>query len=229
MRLRGSIRERTLLLNELKGDQYLIKTAEQGSVKSVLDIGAQAGLFTTLARLCHPTARIIAMEPDPVSRELLLANVDMLNVEVIPMALGEGGPMVLAKNRATMGVEFETGIGDIVSTTLPPLLTKLALSNDGLLVKCDCECGERFLIFDDGCVPLLRECLAISFELHNGYGHTVQEYMDYLRDVCADVKTILHNGVIMRWDTVPGYYSKHRVAKVSLVDNNNMDRFVNKF
>ena len=57
----------------------------------ILDIGANIGVFTTFARFLFPSARIIAVEPDPRTRALLVQyTAHMPGVTHVAKALGMG-------------------------------------------------------------------------------------------------------------------------------------------
>lgn len=82
---------------------------------TVLDIGAHAGVYTSaFAAAVGRAGRVVAFEPDPLARELLVARCGRLgNVEVVPFAAGERRETRLlhahAANRPESGLALPAG------------------------------------------------------------------------------------------------------------------------
>lgn len=82
---------------------------------TVLDVGAHVGVYTSLfAAAVGRAGRVVAFEPDPLARELLLARCGGLgNVEILPFAAGERRETRLlhvhATNRAESGLALPLG------------------------------------------------------------------------------------------------------------------------
>ena len=80
------------------GDEYHLShfrnTPHQENVSTIVDLGANIGAFTLLARKTFPNARILAVEADPDNVEILKKNTENdPNIEVYGMAvLGDGCP-----------------------------------------------------------------------------------------------------------------------------------------
>lgn len=76
-------------------DAYLRWTKPMAG-ETVFDVGAYCGVFTyVLSRLVGPAGRVIAFEPDPINREILLRNVcrhglQNVTVEVAALSNNEG-------------------------------------------------------------------------------------------------------------------------------------------
>lgn len=73
---------------------------------TVLDVGANIGFFSTLlSRLCGPTGRVLAFEPEPANLALLRTNLaanGCANVTVVPCAAGaEAGTGTFSLDDAT--------------------------------------------------------------------------------------------------------------------------------
>lgn len=70
--------------------QHAYDFTAQSSAPFIIDAGAHIGLATLYFKKQYPNAHIIAIEPNPHSRQLLEANVwqnDLSTVEVLPFAL----------------------------------------------------------------------------------------------------------------------------------------------
>lgn len=84
----------------IEGDEYRLKgfnqTDAQEHVRTVVDIGANIGAFTLMARKLFPNARVFSIEPDPDNVEILRKNTqDDPFVTVCPVAvLGDSCPNI---------------------------------------------------------------------------------------------------------------------------------------
>jgi FkbM family methyltransferase len=79
------------------GELRLFATLAQRA-RTVLDIGANTGVFTLLAARANGNARVVAFEPHPGNFDRLCANVQLnglrRDVELVPAAAGESGGTV---------------------------------------------------------------------------------------------------------------------------------------
>jgi FkbM family methyltransferase len=138
-------------------------------VRSILDLGANVGFASIALAARHPGARIVCVEPEPSTRELLARNLARNGVEAEILALAVGG--------APGSVSLRYGEHHSLTRTQPdpageiraaPLAEMLDLA--GLpevdLVKIDAEGAEREVLADVG--AWADRVGAIIGELHDG-------------------------------------------------------------
>lgn len=90
----------SILLKQGRNSEYAVPRAsglDPGSVRTVLDIGANIGVSTVYLASLFPNAEVHAFEPEPGNCELLAANAKALpRIKVHPLALGaEDGELTL--------------------------------------------------------------------------------------------------------------------------------------
>lgn len=120
--------------------------------KTIVDIGANIGTFTTYAGYKSPQAAIVAVEPEPNNLVMLKGNVEANHfqnrVTVVPAAIGgQDGTVTLHITEKSSGGHSlyhrygKTSDVDVAMISLRSLLTK---HNIGVLdfLKLDCEGGE---------------------------------------------------------------------------------------
>jgi FkbM family methyltransferase len=200
------------LLRELEGDQYGIKSLPQDSIACMLDVGANCGLFTVLARLCHPSMRIRAVEADAATCACLATNCEGLGVEVVNKALGDGRSFNLVdKNeRATKGVEFKPSETGVPSARLAELAEGMDPGN--LFIKIDCEGGEKYAMETTEDLGILGRCKMVAGELHTAFEMTPADYLAILRAAMPD-HYMMVNGVKVASSLWPDAGKDKRVVK----------------
>jgi len=127
--------------------------AQRASV--VFDVGAHVGIYSLVASLANPAARIFAFEPLPRTRDRLLANLagnSTANVEVLPCAVGDvagiatlycahrGIPMSSSLSRDFMSRSVSTALipETVTVTTVDDFCRARAISKIDL-IKLDIE------------------------------------------------------------------------------------------
>lgn len=179
MILKGNCRR--ILFRELEGDQYFIKTIRQNSVKHFLDIGANVGLISIMARLLHPKMDIVSVEPHSIVYSRLQENIRNLRIGCLHSALGNGQTMYLQKDRKShVCNEFTNEKSDsssmsINSLTLYEMINKCRFNPSDLMLKVDVEGAEEFILEDDNSKKCLTQCKVFSAELHDK-GKTTLDY-----------------------------------------------------
>jgi FkbM family methyltransferase len=138
---------------------------------TVLDVGAHFGIYTLLAsELVGPSGRVVAFEPDPVSRSQLERNVRgarASNVEVRPEAVADshGGGRLTAGALGTGDTSLtggEHGL-QVPTVTLSAFCAEREVTPD--VLKVDVEGGEAAVL--GGASPdLLRGLRAVILEVH---------------------------------------------------------------
>ena len=148
-------------------DVYRMLGNPIGHFDTIIDIGANAGVFCIQARVLNPKARILAFEPYQVPRSYLEQNMKQFKVEIYPVALGDGGVKYLRERRnTTMAIVKDQPDKDLIPVVSlsPEQIFALAEPKPGkIMLKVDCEGSERYFI---GHEELLRRCEQVSLEIH---------------------------------------------------------------
>ena len=174
--------------------EYAAPGVDMASLRTVVDVGANAGLATLWFAMEAPHARIIAVEPGADVLRTLRGNVrrNALDgrVEVWPVALGgrtgragmvTNGRSVLARVDDVDGV----GVQAVEVMSLPDLLDAAGIDRVDLL-KLDCEGAEYDVLRGSG-VAVLRRVGAIVGEYHLGGRGRVEELEAILRPAGFEV------------------------------------------
>lgn len=76
------------LLDSVDKIKRLVASIPTDECETILDIGANCGLFSLLARERYPASTIFAFEPSESLIHILQSNLKNRNVEIVPMAVG---------------------------------------------------------------------------------------------------------------------------------------------
>ncbi len=138
-------------------------------IRSVLDIGANVGLFSLAARLRYPEAVIHAYEPDRELAQYLDAQARVGRFEVTYAAVGEedGSARLIRSSDSVLNQALSDAAGDIPQIAFATALRRIGEAVD--LVKMDCE-GAEWDILRDG--PAWRRVRALAMEYHLIAGRT---------------------------------------------------------
>lgn len=142
--------ERRYVLSNLMNigpfDVYGLKHISDGDINTIVDIGANVGMFCFVARSYFPNARIIAYEPCSQTRQYLIANVGKLDVDIQSAAVGSANrrvPFLLQENLETCRVHESLAPGvteEVQQVTFDDVLNHAGGPID--LLKLDCEGAE---------------------------------------------------------------------------------------
>lgn len=137
----------------------------------VIDLGANTGLFTRWLLAMHPTARVVAVEPEPSNLTCLDKNVAGLPVKVVPAAIGAWSREV--ELHTSSGEHGFTIVGEPApgaGSTRVPVVT-MATVADGAepidLLKVDIEGAEAELFAD--CAGWIGRVKTLLVECHGDY------------------------------------------------------------
>lgn len=173
--MRGDKSLDTTLRELIFEDCYQLAMFPQDHFDTIIDIGANIGIFSLLSRIRNPNAKILTVEPSISTFEMLQENLYGLNCIEENAALGDGTPLRFIPNKdgRSRGDVFVTGNEQVEGAVVVPSyrFTEL-LSKHGLecgprtLVKIDCEGGERHFLEDATATEYLTRARYIALELH---------------------------------------------------------------
>lgn len=140
--------------------------------RTIIDAGANVGLFAIKMKNRYPKARIICIEPDPENFELLKRN-----VEPYKDILCENKGIWSRNTRLKINDKYNLGkwgmcveedeTGNIDATTIESLLRKYSWSGVDLL-KMDIEGSEK-QVFSQGEAEWLLNVRTLAIELHDRF------------------------------------------------------------
>lgn len=139
------------------------------NVRTILDIGANAGFFSLAAREHYPGAAIHAYEPNPRILPFLHSNTSALDIQIHPEAVGsvsgfvsmiDSGPSNEARTRISQNASR-----DIRQIRLETAIQRIGGSVD--LLKLDCEGAEWEILSADDCWKSIRH-LRMEYHLYGG-------------------------------------------------------------
>jgi len=150
---------------------------------SVIDIGANIGVFSLYAAHCGKAVKVFAYEPNSESFRYLLNNITANNLEqtIIPHRLAVTGtpgevvrfPKTSSMYNAIIEGEGGTDFEEVETTSLPAILSDV---DRVTLLKLDCEGAEYGILMQAG-QPVFGKIAAIRMEYHAG---RVAEVSDFL-------------------------------------------------
>jgi FkbM family methyltransferase len=163
-------------LDILLDDCYCLERISS-PVKTVLDIGAHAGLFGIAARINFPGALIHSYEPNPNLEKYIKVQADGADFIYFPEAVG------LNDDRASLDLHPDSvrtrsrtdASGDITQIAFQRTIERLGGHAD--MLKIDCEGAEWQLLQDRTSWELVRN---LSMEYHLWPDHTHEEIKDVL-------------------------------------------------
>jgi FkbM family methyltransferase len=180
-------------------DAYDLRKFRPGDIDYFIDIGANVGTTTLMAKLLNPTARVIAIEPCKETFEILVVNMKQwmnTGIECYNLALGDGKPMCFQRRRRAGLHRFFANTDEerhwwpekenfeytIESKSLNSMFADYDVPLDSnYIVKIDCEGGERFLLNnDERDIDIIKSSVQVMMELHRGLGGTTEEWNEWL-------------------------------------------------
>ena len=170
-------------------DEY--RPADAIPAGTIVDLGASVGLATLRLLSSHPTARVVAVEADPVLIPRLRENVSDLPVTVVHAAIaaGAGERQFYRSDMDSWGNSLENTSSRQTPVTVPAVSLTELLDAHGIddvdLLKLDVE-GAEWEIFDG---PVDPRVAAIVGEVHGREEKTPASFIHRLGD-SMDVETI---------------------------------------
>ncbi|MGA8088996.1 MAG: FkbM family methyltransferase [Terracidiphilus sp.] len=148
-------------------------------VRTILDIGANVGFFSLAAKEYYPDAIIHAYEPNPRVQKLLRANVEGLNIEVYPEAVGGQAGQVTLSDESVSNMArtcpSQDAKGGIAQIRLDAAVERIGGAVD--LLKMDCE-GAEWEMF--GLADSWDSIKNVRMEYHLYRGESVEQVMQTL-------------------------------------------------
>jgi FkbM family methyltransferase len=163
-------------------DIYQLRSLPKNSIKTILDIGANQGLFVLIARKIYPNAIIHAYEPNRNLYENISFNCRSLNSIYFQEAIMPNDCNVNLTFTSS-DLETQTSIatdGDITGISLKKAIERLGAKVD--LIKMDCEGGEWGL-FDLSNEWVDVKYLTMEYHLWHGKRHTLEELIEKIKKI----------------------------------------------
>lgn len=167
--------DRYVIVEVLLRDQYACLT-DHANVETILDVGANIGTASLYLLNRYPTARLVALEPDPDSFEMLEMNLRPYGrrATAIRAALWpRAEPLFVDRGHFRDGAEWSFQVTDEPLPSAPrvpgvPFATVLddAAIDFADIVKIDVEGAER-LLFQDALGGALDRIGLLAVELHD--------------------------------------------------------------
>lgn len=183
-------------INVLLDDEYGLEQL-CGEVASVLDVGANIGLFSVWARCNFPRAVIHGYEPNPRLIELAGCNLRQVNVRLFGEGVGaESGFAVMENNvESRLGqVRFGAKAG-IPITALGEAIERIGGSVD--LLKLDCEGAEWDIFHDKASFNKVR---LIRMEYHLVNNCSIDDLSRWAKEAGFQIDRLRpNNGFGMAW------------------------------
>ena len=159
---------------------------DQG-IHSVVDVGANVGYFSILSSCLFPQTKRISIEPAHLTHELLFENVNGWGVKCVKAAIGDGSRMSLVADNRTCGSDmFVMDVnGGYKTKRLSEILEEERIPKSGLMLKVDCEGGERWMVDDIELEGWLSGCVYFAAEFHESEGNPRSRWVEWLKRVFA--------------------------------------------
>lgn len=176
-------------INVLLDDEYGLQKLKQ-SPRTILDIGANIGLFSLWAAGCFPDATIHAYEPNPRIVPFTQRNLKPVNVQLFAEAVSAqaGFAAILDEDESRL-CSLTTG----VTTGIPVTAFKQAIERLGGtvdLLKLDCE-GAEWEIFQDP--EPFQHINTIRMEYHLTGDRTLQDVQQIARELGFTIEHLSEN------------------------------------
>jgi FkbM family methyltransferase len=162
------------LVNVWLDDEYgLLSIA--GPPKTIMDVGANVGIFSLWAAHRFPKARIQAYEPNPRVIPYLQSNLRGLSVEIHGTGLGakSGKACMMDSAESRLASTSTRADGEIEIEPLDKAIDRFGGSVD--LMKMDCE-GAEWDLFEDS--DAIRKVKEIRMEYHLVHGRRLDHFRD---------------------------------------------------
>lgn len=201
MKLHSSTKR--IIFKELRRNAYGFKNIRHDTIMNMVDIGANVGIISILARLLNPRMNIVAVEPHIKTYEQLVSNVENLGIKTLNGALGNGETFYLTKqgkkdvcNKFSVKDEVKDDISlEVQSYRIQDIFKMYNFNPDNTLLKMDCEGAESFMVGDVESEKILRKTKIIIMEAHNSHKVKLDEFIDwFIKNMWATHNIIIDKG-----------------------------------
>lgn len=150
-------------------DIYGLRSTK-ASFQTILDVGANIGLFSMAAALAHTEADIYAYDPQSEVMESLIRNAKSFGFEAHQLAVGSiAGKVFLDVGSGTVNTRTKVSDeGDVPMVALQEVVAKIDKPID--LIKMDCEGAEWDLLSDPRAWKDVHR-IAMEYHLFDGQKH----------------------------------------------------------
>jgi len=183
-------------------DPYNLRQFGIHDLCTFIDIGANVGDVSMMAKILLPRTRIVAIEPCKESFDVMVKNILCWGRNIVNLyhfALGDGTPLYIVRHRPSgkrrRNGEFkfytvdEKNIGgfteeeqyEVESKRFKQIFDDCKIDlNKPYAMKIDCEGGERFILQQqEEALNIFRGATQVSMELHLGMGGSGGEWNDF--------------------------------------------------
>lgn len=188
-------------INIFLDDEYGLNKLKTVPV-TIVDIGANIGLFSLRAGSLFPKAKIHAYEVNPRLKCHLSKNLEQIQGDFFLEAVGSkgGNGLCIDSGDSRLGI-FKNGAGDSKMIGLNTVLDRIGTQID--LLKIDCEGGE-WEIFENP-VPF-QKVRSIRMEYHLVDGKTLLDLKKSAEQIGFEIVKLEENsGFGIAWMDAPGF------------------------
>jgi len=151
-------------------DPYGIKKFDK--LNTIVDIGANVGMFALQSRFMHPGAQIIAVEPDDRNYKILRDNVQHLKIDLAQFMLGlDGRGEVSGGGRSVTRKCVNSPLGKLSSKSLSSVVLEYEIDVPNCFFKIDCEGGELYMSKHQESLDVLLNSKGFGMEIHGDFGY----------------------------------------------------------
>jgi FkbM family methyltransferase len=160
-------------------DEYGVRSL-RSAPETIIDVGANIGIFSLWAGANYPRALIHSYEPNPTIQHALAENARQVEAMVFAEAVGRTDGSVSLRAHQGESVAGRCAIdhaGDTPLTSLRTAISRIGGTCD--LLKLDCEGAEWDILKDPGCFDGVR---SVRMEYHLfDKEHSLQDLLDAFR------------------------------------------------
>ena len=166
-------------------DVYALKSLKQAQIRTIVDVGANIGVFSLWASILFPASQLFAFEPNHTLIDVFKQNMAGIDsYELLPMALSDtDGNAFLdisgSHTEAYLTASHNSGPDQINCDVMALDTFSKRLQAPIDLLKLDCEGSEYAILFNSN----LSGIRFIVGELHTTAHHTPADALKYLQQI----------------------------------------------
>jgi FkbM family methyltransferase len=198
---RHATTDKYVMADVLLDKQYACLAGRHG-VRTILDVGANIGAASVVLLNAYPSARLVALEPDPGNFSVLQRNLAPYGSRATalhaalwhraePLAIDRGG----FRDGGEWSFQVRSNAGsdaEVEGVTLAEVMTRFGLGRIDIL-KVDIEGAERY-VFESSIAPCLPQVDCIAIELHD------QECRDVFMRCVGSGGRMSRHGEVTLWE-----------------------------